>query len=100
MTVVRPDRQYISALTERNMTPSQHITRTVAEHMCLINNSKGTMVMMPEDVGSRIKTRRENSIEAHNRATNMLSPKLEAGDIVNHPDRSINYLSVGVPQNA
>lgn len=83
MTGIKPRRailQVLPTISDTNVT--QTLERTTAERICKIDEIQNSLHHMHKDVDIRISDRRRRAIEAHNAATNIVTPNFEVGDFV------------------
>lgn len=83
MTGIRPRRLLMQVMTgQEPVRPSVSIDRAVAEKLCALPKLQENIHMMHKDVGELVEARLQRAIDAHNAATNIVTPKFQVGDFV------------------
>ena len=83
MTGMLPKRPFLRVLpVEANHTSAKTIDRARALQLIHIEELQKTLDEVHKDVQHAVSLRREHSIAAHNKATNIISPSFTVGDFV------------------
>lgn len=83
MTGIRPRRLLLRVLTDfADPKASTSLDRARAEQRINIAHLQTALDALHKDVSARVDARRKRAIEAHNRATHLVTPRFEVGDFV------------------
>lgn len=83
MTGIKPNRPMSRILPSNLKTIQSKMIHTVRQSQkTYINNLQTSLENMHKDVSEKVTNRRKKAVATHNKATNIVEPKFELGDIV------------------